>query len=232
MTRRRAIGRGLAALVLGAVLGAAPAGAAPAAAIMDAGLASLAAADYEAAERAFRQVLAQDPRNPVALRQLGVAYLAEGRLREGFSTLQTARVLTPDDPRVHFYLAQLYYQAGLPDRERAELKQAIALRPGFREAHLQLAHALVTSGELYAAAFEYTWLLERAEAAGAAPEPLVLFNLAAIRDRMDRPAEAAALFERYLRAVPEGAQADRARGRLAQLAQRTGDAPRDAAGPP
>jgi tetratricopeptide (TPR) repeat protein len=216
--------RGLAALALAASLGAAPVRAAT----LDAGLAALGAGDYAAAEAAFEDVLEREPRNLEAMRQLGVAYLAEGRLREGYSTLQTARVLAPDDPRVHFYLGQLYYQAGLRERERAELTRAIALDPGFREAHLQLAHALAAGGLLYAASFEYTWLLERAEDAGEDPEPVVLFNLAEVRARLDRPTEAAALFERYLEAVPTGDQADRARDRLAQLAK----ASRPDSGPP
>jgi tetratricopeptide (TPR) repeat protein len=239
VTLRRAAGWGFVALALAASLGAAPARAAT----FEAGLAALASGDYVAAEAAFQDVLEREPRNLEAMRNLGVAYLAEGRLREGYSTLQTARVLAPDDPRVHFYLAQLYYQAGLRERERAELTRAITLDPGFREAHLQLANALASGGLLYAASFEYTWLLGRSKAAGEAPEPVVLYNLAEVRAQLDRPTEAAALFERYLAAVPTGEQADRARDRLARLAEASRPAPTppapaarptppEAAGPP
>jgi len=182
-----------------------------------AGIEALGRGDYPAAEDAFRAVLATEPRDLEAMLRLGAAYLGEGRLREAFSTLQTLRVLAPADPRVHLYLAQVYYQAGLPERERGALLEAIRLKPDFPEAHLLLAHTLVVAGELYAASAEYAWLIGRADAAGRTPQAPLLFNLAVLRTRLDHPAEAADLLQRFLLLSPTGEQADWARAELARL---------------
>jgi protein O-GlcNAc transferase len=196
------------------------------------GIDALGRGDYPAAEDAFRAVLAKEPRNLEAMLRLGGAYLGEGRLREAFSTLQTLRVLAPDDPRVHLYLGQVYYQAGLPQRERDALLEAIRLKPDFPEAHLQLAHALAVAGELYAASAEYAWLIDRAEEAGRTPQAPLLFNLGVLRSRLDHPEEAIGLLERFLAATPTGEQADWARAELPRLKARVEDRATRLSGPP
>jgi predicted Zn-dependent protease len=231
------VSRLAAALALALALGAAPAWAQPGppqapTGPFAAGIDALGRGDYPAAENAFRAVLADQPRNQEAMLRLGAAYLGEGRLREAFSTLQTVRVLAPDDPRVHLYLAQVYYQAGLPERERASLLEAIRLRPDFPEAHLLLAHTLAVAGELYAASAEYAWLIGRADAAGRSPQAPLLFNLAVLRSRLDHPAEAAALLQRFLELSPTGEQADWARAELARLSDAAEGRPARAPGRP
>jgi len=188
---------------------------------LQSGYTALTDGDFPAAEGAFLEVLAHDPRNQEALRLLGLAYLEEGRTREAFSTLQILRVLAPDDARVHFSLARVYYQTGLRPQERAALMEALRLDPKFTQAHSFLAHALVLDGELYSASAEYVWLKEEAENGGQPVDPVVLFNLGLLDARLGRPDRAAQLLTRFLMAVPEGEQADQARAVLA----RTGTGP-------
>jgi protein O-GlcNAc transferase len=180
--------------------------------------AALKKGDYGAAVVAFKAVLEREPRNPEAMRQLGAAYLGEGRLPQAFAALQILRVLHPDDPRVHYDLARVYYEAGLPDRERTALGEALRLRPTFAEAHQELARSLATSGELYAAAAEYTWLVDRADASGLTPDPAILYDLAVLKDRLGESGEAVGLLRRCLTVAPNGVVAKRARTLLARLA--------------
>lgn len=185
---------------------------------LESGFTALTDGDFPAAEDAFLEVLAREPHHLEAMRLLGLAYLEEGRTREAFSTFQTLRVLAPDDARVHFSLARVYYQAGLRPQERAALMDALRLDPGFTQAHRFLAHALVQDGELFSASAEYAWLKEEAERGGQPVDPVVLFNLGLLDARLGRPDRAAALLNRFLLAVPEGEQADQARQVLARLA--------------
>jgi tetratricopeptide (TPR) repeat protein len=193
---------------------------------MDAGDRALAAGRYDAAREAYRAVLRAQPRNREAMRRLGAADLADGRLEDAFSTLQTLRVLAPEDAGVRLSLARVYREAGLADRERRALLEAIRLDPGMTEAHLGLARAFVAAEELFAAGSEYAWLIADADRAGRPPEPVVLFELAAVRERLGRPADAARLLTRYLALAPSGELADRARAALARL-----PAPKPAAAP-
>lgn len=194
------------------------------------GYTALAEGEYAAAQAAFLDVLAHEPRNLEAMRLLGVAYLEEGNPREAFATLQTLRVLAPDDARVHFALARVYYVAGLRAQERAALMEVLRLDPKFTQAHRFLANALVLDGELYSASAEYVWLKEEAENGGQPVDPVVLFNLGVLDARLGRPDRAVALLGRFVAAVPEGDQADQARRVLAALGRPADPAP--AAPPP
>lgn len=185
---------------------------------LQSGFTALTEGDLPAAEAAFQEVLDRDPRNQEAMRLLGVAYLDEGRTREAFSTLQTLRVLAPDDPKVHFALARVYYQAGLRPRERAELVEALRLDPDFTQAHRFLAHALVQDGELYGASAEYVWLKEEAEHRGEPVDAVVLFNLGLLDARLGRPDRAVELLRRFLLREPEKEQAEQARTVLSRIA--------------
>jgi len=185
---------------------------------LESGYTALTDGDFPAAEAAFLEVLDAEPRNLEAMRLLGLAYLEEGRTREAFSTLQILRVLAPDDARVHFGLARVYYQAGLRAQERASLMAALRLDPDFTQVHRFLAHALVEEGELFSASAEYVWLKEAAERNGEPADPVVLFNLGLLDARLGRPDRAADLLARFLLTVPEGEQADQARQVLAHVA--------------
>jgi tetratricopeptide (TPR) repeat protein len=224
VSARRAPGRvrrpAARAFVLAAALAAAPVlwPGGVARASLETGFTALAESDFAAAETAFLGVLAREPRNLEAMRLLGLAYLEEGRTREAFSTLQTLRVLAPDDARVQFALARVYYQAGLRPQERTALTEALRLDPKFTQAHRFLAHALVQEGELYSASAEYVWLKEEADNGGQPADPVVLFNLGLLDARLGRPDRAVDLLRRFLSAVPGGEQANQARAVLARAA--------------
>lgn len=207
---------GAAACALAACL--VPTGPGPArAASFDAGAKAYAEGDFPAAQAALLDVLKESPRNLEAMRLLGLAYLEEGRLREAFSTLQTAQVLAPHDARVQFALARVYYEAQLHDYEREALVAALRLDPENAQAHRFLAYNMLGGREHYAASAEYLWLLEQAETAGNPVDPVILFNLGALDARLGRPERAKRLLNRFLSAVAEGPQADEARAMLANL---------------
>jgi tetratricopeptide (TPR) repeat protein len=67
---------------------------------------------YDDAEIEYASVLRLSPRNPVAFRQLGLIYFAEGRPLIAFDALKVALKLDPNNTDVQLKLAELYGNRG------------------------------------------------------------------------------------------------------------------------
>ncbi len=174
---------------------------------------------YLEAERIFTALLADHPRSRELLNNLGILYLRTDRLREAFAVLETLRVIDPEDPLVHFNLAQVFYRAKLHPRERNALITAIRLRPTYMKAHRQLARALQATGALYAASAEYAWLIEHTEKQTGAPDLEALVNLSILYERLGQNRDAARVLTRYLEVETDTGKATVARQRLGKLSR-------------
>lgn len=172
---------------------------------------------YPEAERIFTELLEKHPRSRELLNNLGILYLRTDRLREAFAVLETLRVINPEDPLVHFNLAQVFYRAKLQQRERDALITAIRLRPTYVKAHRQLARALQATGALYAASAEYAWLIEHSEKRTGTPDPESLVSLSVLYERLGQPEDAVRVLNRYLEVETDAGKADVARMRLEKL---------------
>jgi tetratricopeptide (TPR) repeat protein len=80
-----------------------------------------------------KKAVGMDPRSGAAHMLLGQAYLAlrsVSMLAEAKAELQQALDLDPDLVWGRFYLAKIYLDTGRPDKAKAELEDALRVRPG------------------------------------------------------------------------------------------------------
>jgi tetratricopeptide (TPR) repeat protein len=75
---------------------------------------------YDTAEIEYQSALRFSPRNPAAIRQLGLIYYEEGRFPRAFQVLQLANQLDPKNTEVQLKLAEIYAN-GKKIKEAADL---------------------------------------------------------------------------------------------------------------
>lgn len=93
----------------------------------------LGAGRLDNAEREFREVLAGDPQNASAHRELAEIFRRRNKLDEAVKELQLSLVAR-DSAVVRVMLARIYIEAGKPDLAKAEAQKAIKLAPNYAEA--------------------------------------------------------------------------------------------------
>lgn len=70
----------------------------------------------------------------IAFRDLGQAYMAEGKDTSAFAQFKKAEALYPDDPHVHFNLGVFYYKKEKYDLSILEYNKALELKSDFASA--------------------------------------------------------------------------------------------------
>jgi predicted Zn-dependent protease len=164
----------------------------------------------EAAARA-RTALAGKPDSDLAHAVLGTLYMREGRTPEGLNSLQRAVTAGPGNERVQFAYANALIASGNRDDETMAqvsraLERALELRPGYREARLQLAYARLATGD-YTAARDLLTAMVRAEPTNH----VGALYLAEALLRLDDAPGARALLESVLARSASAVERDRAR---------------------
>lgn len=171
------------------------------------------------AEALYRQVLAEFPRQPDALRFLGLLAHQRGQSGSAVDLLGAAIASAPGHAPAHADLADALLALGRVDEALASYRRALALKPDFVEAHNNLALALREldrPGEALAA-------LERAVA--LRPDfPEAHNNLGMLLEAQGRPGEAIASLERALALRPGYPDALNNLGNALQAAGRLDDA--------
>jgi predicted O-linked N-acetylglucosamine transferase (SPINDLY family) len=94
------------------------------------------------AELAYRQVLTQDPHNPVAFHLLGLLCFRTGRATEALDLVRRSVSSHPNDPALHCDLASMLGAMGKLDEALAELRIAIQLAPNHAPSHNNLGVTL------------------------------------------------------------------------------------------
>jgi hypothetical protein len=92
--------------------------------------------------------------------------LADGRPAEAYARLAPLEATRAGDPEFDYLLALAALQSGRAPAALAPLRRVLALEPRFDGARLELARALLASGEAAAARREYEWI---AGQGGSAP---------------------------------------------------------------
>jgi tetratricopeptide (TPR) repeat protein len=105
------------------------------------GQALLGMGDVDAAERAFRRALEQDPNDFEANLHLGNMRKEVGRYPEALAYLTRASRLRADDPGVLFALGGLFIATGKNEEGIESLEKLVAGAPDFLEGHALLATA-------------------------------------------------------------------------------------------
>jgi tetratricopeptide (TPR) repeat protein len=164
----------------------------------------------EAAARA-KAALAGKPDSDLAHAVLGTLYARAGRTAEGMDHLHQAVTAGPGNERVQFAYANALIASGNRDDETLaqasrSLERAIELRPGYRDAKLQLAYTRLATGD-YSGARELLTPLVRAEPTNH----VGALYLAEALLRLDDADGARELIESVLARSANTAERDRAR---------------------
>ena len=73
----------------------------------------------------------EDPENPRAFSFLGAAYAESERYNSAIGAFKRAADIKPNDPAVHYNLAQAYEVAGVPMEAWFEYKRALDINPRY-----------------------------------------------------------------------------------------------------
>lgn len=93
------------------------------------------------------QLDAEHKREAETHRQLGEAYLAEGKDAAAFKELREAKRLNPEDPYVHYALGIFYFNKGKYDLSVQSYLQCLELDPSFTSAINNLGLAYLENGD-------------------------------------------------------------------------------------
>ena len=150
---------------------------------------------------------------------LGQVYLHQGRYRQAIESCRAARQLAPERAEIVDHLALAYLRADSTDRAVELYRQSLALQPGRAHVYNDLGLALKQAGRYGEAARAYRRAIELD---ARFPDPLR--NLGVLSAyRLNRPLEAAALWERYLRLRPDDPEAADIRAEIERLRDRASD---------
>jgi tetratricopeptide (TPR) repeat protein len=153
------------------------------------------------AEKLFRQILAVEPDQPVALHLLGVLAHRAGQSDDGLRLINRALALQPDYLAAHNNLGNILRDLDrLEDAERS-YRRAIELQEDYAQAHANLGLVLFNQGQTEAA------IASLRQALALEPEyPDALNNLGNALQQTGELAEAADYFEQATRLAPQDAR--------------------------
>lgn len=171
---------------------------------------------FQLAEQAVRQVLAQDPRHAAALHLLGGVAYQIGRPQAAVDYFGAALALEPDNASYHSSLGAAYQALGRLDEAVACHQQALRIHPGSGMALNNLGIALIAQGNKEAG------IAALREALPANPNDAELLNnLGAALASLGRHDEAIPYYQKALTLKPEFAQAHNNLGNALQACGHT-----------
>lgn len=66
---------------------------------------------------------------------IGTAYIEASKYNMAIVELTKAEVITPDDPKVHYYLSMAYHSMNLDDKAMPEVEKAVKIKKDYSEAY-------------------------------------------------------------------------------------------------
>ncbi len=106
---------------------------------------------YDAAIEHFHTYLEAHPGHSEALMRLGDAHILNGDSRKGLKYLDQVGLEQVGNPVLAYNMGEAYFHQGQAEKASAALQRAIALRPTFHEAYLQLGLVAINQRDLEAA---------------------------------------------------------------------------------
>lgn len=115
---------------------------------------------HEEAVRLFRQMVAHDPTDALALVDLGTALAQMGRVEEAVQQFEAALPHTASTSRIHLNLSMGLIQMGREEQALEHCRKSVETDPNFTEAHFQLANLLMRRGRVDEAVPHYGRVVE------------------------------------------------------------------------
>ena len=151
--------------------------------------------DWTAAERAAKEALRLNARDPLAMGNLGDVYRALGRWEESARQYETAISSDPLDPVWHSHLGTVWLATGRLREAETEKRKVLQISPTYGWGHFLLGQVLLTQGRLEAA------LAEMHQESGEEPRD---FGLAVVYHAMGRGTDSAAALARLVHENAQG----------------------------
>ena len=161
--------------------------------LFDSALALHRAGNLEAAGRAYREILATDPRQPDALNLLALVDMEGGSHASAVDLLRRAIAISDQVPQFHCHLGNALQGAGDSAAAADAYERAVRLRPDYTDALVSLGFALARLGRLSEAA-------ERLDEA-LSLEPGNFFALNNLGDVLSEQGELQGAADAYRRAI-------------------------------
>jgi tetratricopeptide (TPR) repeat protein len=175
------------------------------------------ARDDAAREKAadlYREALKARAAYPAARVGLARVLLDLNKFKEARAEIDAARRARPVYPEASAVEGRIYREEAFADDAIRSFRRAIREAGGFQpEAHVGLARVLEDQGDFAAAAAELRKALDQLSDS----EPVVYQMLGAAYEKVNKPKEAIAAYEKYLELAPNGSYAAAIRSILSQL---------------
>jgi len=187
--------------------------------ILQSAIARHQAGQFAEAEKLYRQILSQVPRQPDALHLLGLLAHHRGQHANAVEIINQAIREAPGHAPYHCNLGSALQALGKTAEAIASYRQALALQKDFPEAHLNLGNALEASGKPDDAIASYRRALRsRPQYAEA------YYNIGRIHQAHGRDGEAVSAYRRALAIQPEYTEAHNNLGNALRSMERVDEA--------
>jgi tetratricopeptide (TPR) repeat protein len=153
---------------------------------------------------------------PSAAAHVGLArvLLDLNKFKEARAEIDAARRIRPVYPEASAVEGRIYREEALEDEAIRSFRRAIREAKGFQpEAHVGLARVFEDKGDFAAAVVELRKALDQLSDS----EPVIYQMLGAAYEKLNKPKEAIAAYEKYLELAPNGSYAAAIRSILDQL---------------
>ena len=168
----------------------------------------------EQAADLYREVLKLRAAYPAARVGLARVLLDLNKFKEARAEIDAARRARPVYPEASAVEGRIYREEAFADDAIRSFRRAIREAGGFQpEAHVGLARVLEDQGDFAAAAAELRKALDQLSDS----EPVIYQMLGAAYEKVNKPKEAIAAYEKYLELAPNGSYAAAIRSILNQL---------------
>jgi protein O-mannosyl-transferase len=161
--------------------------------------------DFDEADGEYRKALTLQPYHESALVGLGNVKLKTGKPKEAVQFFEAALQIKPDDVKAVINYGTALQSLGEVNAAKKQYQRAITLAPDIDDAYCDLGILLYRNGDVNGA------ILELISAAKINPsDPIPLFNLAEIYQKIGRADLAARLYARVIQLNPGDADANAA----------------------
>lgn len=168
----------------------------------------------EKAAELYREVLKVRAAYPAAHVGLARLLLDLNKFKEARAEIDAARRTRPVYPEASAVEGRIYREEAFDEEAIRSFRRAIREGRGFQpEAHVGLARVLEDKGDFAAAVVELRKALDQLSDS----EPVIYQMLGAAYEKLNKPKEAIAAYEKYLELAPNGSYAAALRSILNQL---------------